>query len=617
MPGLTGIISKTDIPRLETPFRKMMKSLLHKSWYKTDSYITPNTGIGRVHLGIFNPGRQPIFNEDKSLYIFLDGKIYGYDREKNALKNKGHKFSTDNDPEFCLHLYETLGESFVQKINGNFVIAIYDTKKKEFFIFNDRYGLRPHYYSVCDDKLFFAPESRAILQGQDVKPGLEEEALASFLSFGGVWGDKTFFKNIYLLPPASILRYRDGEVLIRQYWDFPYEPDYNMSEGKITQELVKRFKRAVEIRTGDEYRYGISLSGGLDSRAIVAAIDRKNKKKFLLFTFGVPDCSEVKLARKVAKRASMKLEFIRITPEIIIENAKKEVEWTEGLDYIGVSFNPFTRKILKDKIDIAIDGFALDLTLGGSYLDKFTNIKNEEDLTSAICRLRIFSDEDFHHLFNDKHRNALRKLPLLSLKRLLGNIKDENLENKIDHLYLQNHVRRFTLGGHVMNMKVLEGSVPTYDKDLIDLILKIPPTLRKNHYLYRKFLKILTPTLSSIPYDKTMLRPDLPIVFWKMSMQYQHYLEAVKRRIRRLFQNKIFLPPKKTYVNFYEWFYKNKKWQNYFSELLLNKNTPCTREYFNQDYIKQLFKEQFSGRKDNSRKILYLATFELFLKLFL
>jgi len=128
MPGLMGIVSENAVD--ERLLDRMVNSIKHEKFH-IDKYITSHFGCARVHLGIFNQEPQPIFNEDKSLCIFMDGKIYDYEEQLNELKRKGHKFNYENDPEYCLHSYEEYGEYFIKKLNGAFVILIYDLKKNK------------------------------------------------------------------------------------------------------------------------------------------------------------------------------------------------------------------------------------------------------------------------------------------------------------------------------------------------------------------------------------------------------------------------------------------------------------------------------------------------------
>jgi asparagine synthase (glutamine-hydrolysing) len=171
----------------------MVELLKHEEFHRVDKYFSPNFACARIHLGTFNPEIQPIFNPDKSLCIFMDGKIYDYKEKLNELKIRGHKFNYENDPEFCLHSYEEYGKDFIKTLNGNFLLLIYDFKRRKVIIANDRFGFRVHYYAINEGKLLFAPEAKAILQDKTFKKELNDEAVAEYFAFGEFWGDKTLF----------------------------------------------------------------------------------------------------------------------------------------------------------------------------------------------------------------------------------------------------------------------------------------------------------------------------------------------------------------------------------------------------------------------------------------
>lgn len=134
MPGLIGIVSENAVG--EQLLNRMVNSIKHEEFYRVDKYISSHFGIARIHLGIFNPEPQLIFNEDQSLCIFMDGKIYDYGEQLNELKNRGHRFNRENDPEFCLHSYEEYGKDFIKRLNGSFVFLICDLKSGKVIIAN-------------------------------------------------------------------------------------------------------------------------------------------------------------------------------------------------------------------------------------------------------------------------------------------------------------------------------------------------------------------------------------------------------------------------------------------------------------------------------------------------
>jgi len=617
MPGLIGIVSKNGVDK--QLLDQMTNSIKHEEFYRVEKYIESYFGIARVHLGTFNLEPQPIFNEGRSLCIFMDGKIYDYKEEINRLKEKGYKFSFKNDPEFCLHSYEEYGIDFVKNLNGSFVFVICNLKENKIIIANDRYGLRPLYYTMNNGKLMFASEIKAILEDKTFKKELNDRTVADFFAFGEVLGNKTFFKSIEVLPPASIFVYDGQNLSINQYWDFNYEPDYSKSEDEFVDELIKTFKRAVEIRMKDDLRYGISLSGGLDSRVVVGAIDKEKRRNVLLFSYGPLDCDEVKIAKKVSDVAGTKFQAIRITPEIIIDNAKRCIYLSDGLDYVGVSYIPPIHRIISNDIDVVFTGFMLDTGLSSMYLTKeIVNAKSDKELFNILSKkLRLFSDKELGKLFVDEYYNRMKEYPSSSFKEAFDKVRERYPGNKSNLFGFRNHARRKTLMGHILMRFAVEDLNPAFDNEFVNIIRTIPPELRLHYHIYRKFLKKLSPELARIPYNKTMVRVDAPLILWRVGVIYQQGKEKLKKSISKILKGKISLLNKRSYVNFDEWLRTNKKWKNYFRELLLSNETISTKKYFNQDYIKKLFQEHGDGNQSNSLKILYIASFELFLKLFM
>ena len=418
------------------------------------------------------------------------------------------------------------------------------------------------------------------------------------------------------MTPASILTYDGRDLSIEKYWEFKYKPDYNKSESEFVDELVKTFKKAVEIRTEDNFRYGVGLSGGLDSRSVLAGVDPTKRKDVIAYTFGPMDCDEVKIAKRVTKRAGIKEHSVQeISPELIIDNAEYLVWLTDGRNYIGVSFGYPVLKLLKDKIDVIFDGFALDLTLGGSYLSKDkVDSKNEDLLFNILSKKRLFQENELHKLFTSNYYNKVKEVPANSFRDEFNKIKADHAGNKSDQFALSTHVAWLPIG-YATRKSMMEMSPPPADNDFIDLILTIPPEWRLNHYIYRKFLTKLSPELAEIPYNKTMVRADAPLLFWRVGSIFLFGRELLKKKIHKFSKGKIHLPNKRSYVNFDEWFRTNENWQSFFRELLLNENVK-SEKYLNQNYIEKLFREQVAGEKDNSMKLLYLASFKLFLRLF-
>jgi len=616
LPGIVGIVPKPDKVLLD----KMVSSIMHESWYRIDKCSSSFFSIGRVHLGTFNPEPQPIFNENRTLSIFFDGEIYDYNHEMEYLKTRGHKFYVNNDAEFCLHLYEEQGNDFVKELNGTFFLVMCDYLNRKVIIANDRYSIRRHYYMLNNRQLLFAPEAKAILQGGSFKKELNSSAVADFFAFGYLLGDKTLFKYINSFPPASISVYDGNQLVTERYWDFSYSPDRSLSEKQFVDKLVRYFRIAVNIRIHKNRRYGISLSGGLDSRVVLASVD-KNRGKIAAYTFGNRNCDEVRISGQVSDKFNVKSCFYEITPEIIVANAEKEVYLTEGLDHIGLSYIYSIHKILSKDIDVVFDGLGLGLSLGGADLSKgIWRLKNDAELFDfAFQKERLFSglfsDKEMADLFLSSYYDAIRDIPKNAFKQSFDGIKDASLANKYDHYLLLTRVKNRSMVGHVKIRTEVEYSSPTYDNQIISLITTIPPELRMQHRIYQKFLRVLSPELAKIPYNRTMIRADAPLIFWRLGNMYQEGKERIKQIIRRLSGGTILFLNKRSYVDFDGWLRTNDNFRKYLKELLLS-NHSISKQYLNQHYITRIFQEHNSGKRNDAIKLLHLATFELFLRLF-
>ena len=615
MPGLTGIVCSkiVDEPLLD----KMANSIKHEEWHRVDKYSDSFFGGARVSLGTFNPEPQPIFNENKTICIFMYGKVYDYERQANKLKKNGHRFTVDNDADFCLHAYEEYGKEFVNSLNGSFVLAIYDIKRKKVIIANDRYGFRPLYYATSGGKLLFASEVKAILKDEAFKKELNDETIADFFAFGVIMGNKTFFKGIETLPPASVLTYEDGVISLEQYWDFNYEPDYSLSEEELIERLIAAFTRAVDIRMRDNLRYGLSLSGGLDSRTVLAAVSKSQRHRITVFTFGVPGCDEIKVARKVAQRAGVNHMVIEYKADELLAHVKEVVYLSDGMDTISVGFIPYAFSRVREQVDVFFYGLALEGPVGGICVTPtILNIKSDEDLARTwYHQIALFSPQAMAELFGNEYYSKIKDMPFNSLLGSMQRAKPERPVNKSDRWGIQDWVRRFTILGSVIARNKVEDGIPTFDNNFIEAALKIPPELRMDYKVYRKFLMRLAPELAAIPYQKTMVRADAPLITWRMGRQYQDGKERIKKEIWCLTRGKIYLPNKRSYVNLDEWLRVNDKWRGFIKGTLLNEQA-CSKGRFEKRYIETLISEHEAGKADHSNRLCYLATFELFLQEF-
>jgi asparagine synthase (glutamine-hydrolysing) len=622
MPGLVFIIKeRKNTMNIEDLVKKMCNKLKNESWYQLDTFFDEFIAMARVSLGVINTESQPIFNQDKSLCIMLDGEIYDYQKLKEDLISKGHRFSINNDSEFVLHLYEEYPNEFPEKLrnlNGTFTFIIYNTIDHELLICNDRFGFKPLYWCKWSDNLFFASEMKAILQDTNFKREIDLDAVAEFFSFGYLLGNKTFLKNIELLPPASIFKYSNEKIEVSQYWSWKEIQKKDIkeigNEEKVVNELGNLFIQAIERRTQSKARIGSSLSGGLDSRSIISAIPKRCYPLHAI-TFGNKDCDDYKIASRVCNKLGVSHHLIEITAEKWFSGIETTVYVTEGQLNVVHQHSWDAIDSLKEYADVEMNGFAGDLVIGGSYLKKSLLDKDiDADYIMKLCQVDIKMPFEYENEFYD-HKIS-KKLAGVSRESLIKQFS-QNVKNSqdSDYFFLSNHVRRFTLMGPICVQTKIESLKPFFDYDFIDYVYSLPSELRCNSNIYNKMLlKFFPETFRHIPWQKNGLPINTPRIIKNINSLFR-----ITKLIVNISLEKLDLPgfnDNKNYADYSNWFRKNKKLKEYTYATILSERA-LKRGYFNPHYIKKLLDEHMSKDKDNSQIIGLLLTFELFNRMFL
>jgi asparagine synthase (glutamine-hydrolysing) len=233
---------------------------------------------------------QPMSNFDRNIWITFNGEIYNHtDLRKELILTGKYIWKTDHsDTEVIVHAYEEWGIDFVNKINGQYAIGIWDSRIKELFLIRDRIGIKPLYYYHQNSKFIFASEIKAILKDPILKREVDEESLYNYFSFLTTPAPKTLFKYIYKLEPGTYLKFKDGEASINKYWDvLENVTDYNnLPENEIIEELLKRIKSAVKSHKMSDVSCGVFLSGGIDSSTNAVLFNDSDTLKINTFTIG-------------------------------------------------------------------------------------------------------------------------------------------------------------------------------------------------------------------------------------------------------------------------------------------------------------------------------------------
>ena len=296
----------------EAVLHQMCERMKHRGPDSEGLWTDETVALGMRRLSIIDlhTGEQPVYSEDKSIVVVMNGELYNFREVRADLEKRGHQFETQTDTEILPHLYEEYGDAMLEHINGMFAFALWDKRKQKLLIARDRFGEKPLYYGVFDGKLIFASEPKVLLANPSVKAEVNLDALRSFLSFDYVPAPHSIYKNISKLPAAHLLIVEKGEIRTRRYWNLSWQkPAREQGRTGIStlessaEELRKLLADAVRMRMVSDVPLGILLSGGVDSSTIAAFAARFSTEKIKTFSIGFEEDSfdESKFARQVAK----------------------------------------------------------------------------------------------------------------------------------------------------------------------------------------------------------------------------------------------------------------------------------------------------------------------------
>ncbi len=333
MCGIYGYV--TDRRNIDPEImRRMGRALAHRgpddAGEMIESSSTLCAGLGHTRLRIIDlsaAGKQPIANEDETVWVALNGEIYNYRELRKELENKGHRFRSHSDTEVIVHLYEETGTKCLDALNGMFAFALWDRKKKSLLLARDRIGKKPLHYCVTEGQIIFASEIKALLQHPAVRRDLDLHALSKYLTYEYVPAPDTIFRAIRKLESGHYLVFANGESRDFRYWDISMNDGLvgDRSEDQCAETLKELLGRSVERRLVADVPVGLFVSGGLDS-GIVAAFAAKAKDQLQCFSIGFeePSFDESKYAKQVATSLGIQhhlrifnaQEMLRLVPKL-------------------------------------------------------------------------------------------------------------------------------------------------------------------------------------------------------------------------------------------------------------------------------------------------------------
>lgn len=294
MCGVAGIYhNNPEVVVSQQTLKNMVKLLHHRGPDEEGYWISNNIGLGHARLSIIDlsSGKQPIHNEDKTIWVVFNGEIFNYVELRQDLIAQGHIFYTKSDTEVIVHLYEQYGRDFVKYLNGQFAICLWDDRKKELVLIRDRVGIVPLFYTEQNNAVIFGSEIKAILAALDTPPVLNANGLEQLMTFWSPVSPNTIFKDIYEVSPGNMIIFSGKKEIIRYWdWDFSIKGEYLLgTDEELAGNLHDLLVDATKIRLRSDVPVGAYLSGGLDSSVLVSLIHHYGDSSLRTFSIAFED----------------------------------------------------------------------------------------------------------------------------------------------------------------------------------------------------------------------------------------------------------------------------------------------------------------------------------------
>ena len=384
MCGIAGIFNNNITRQDSTTISKMIQTLRHRGPEEAGLYIDNHIALAHARLSIIDisKGIQPIHNEDKSLWIIFNGEIFNYPELRAELIKAGHKFYTKSDTEVIVHLYEEYGIDSLQKLNGQFAFAIWDSNKQILFIARDRVGIIPLFYTHKNGVFSFASEIKALFANPDIDRNIDKISLDQVFTFWTTLKDQTLFDGIKELPPAHFIILTPEKFKVEKYWQLNFATENNYTpfkKSELTERVEETLVDAVKIRLRSDVPVGSYLSGGLDSSGITSIIKKNFNNK--LNTFGIrfedKDYDEGSFQQEMVNYLGVNHSELFIKSENISDNLESVIWHTEKtiLRTAPIPLFLLSSLVRESGYKVVLTGEGSDEIFGGYNIFKETKIR--------------------------------------------------------------------------------------------------------------------------------------------------------------------------------------------------------------------------------------------------
>lgn len=532
MPGLHAIVDFAAGADHTAPFRRQGAALMLHPWYMHDGWADPEgrAWLGRVDLGVFNAGPQPVVSQDGRYVLCLQGELYDRAERLDAIAKRGMPLTGRDNADLLLAVYRAEGLSGVEKLNGNFFFLLWDAHDGVLTAGGDRYGNRPHFYHFHEGRFYLAPSVAGVVAARGSTPAPSLAGIGTFLAMEHPFDDLTPFEDIRCFPPGTFLTLSTRGAEWRRYWMPAYTGPAERRvrpESEWLDEATALFRQAIARTMQDQSRFCVPLSGGSDSRTIVALAGRND---FPVYTFGDPASDDVIYARRMADTLGLSHHFQPLSDDYLASQAEPMIRTGEGMVSLFHGHNCSDAAWTRELAPVVIYGMTAEF-----FRLELMEYVLAERPRSALHRAgllvrhaadgrrplaRFGSDAEFiEHLLgyywgivNPQLANQVLAPELASrmgtalrggFERVFAEIPGNSWEDRLSTFNVWSRQRRFSVAGLKQANAYTEFRKPFDDYDLVDFMLTLPPATRRRVQV--AVLSRTHPAIAAIPRTGTGL----------------------------------------------------------------------------------------------------------------
>lgn len=484
MPGLVGAVSLTGKAIHPGLLPAMRDAIRHRDGYTVDDYVHAKgtVAISRVNLGVINTGRQPHSAGNGRVKVFLHGELYNDEIGRS-------------DPlAFIYRLYEKAGAEFAASLHGSFVVVIVDEDRDIVLVANDRIAAKPLFYFSDGRAVYFGPEMKSLLPVPSLARELDLAALADFLANGHFTAGHTLIQGLQTMDSATVLQITSGGMTRHRYWKFENErQERDRGPEDYQARLAALLRSAVRRRLRSDRSYGILLSGGYDSRAILGCyLEERAGEKPNTLSWGreedIPG-SDCLIAKRLAQELGAQHTFYHLAAREVIDRFHEFVFLGEGLTDFPESYDVFKRIREQQQIDIVLRG---DECFGFS---KWLKVHDERTMFLALGFKSLENTTVYKRILKPSHYRAFCEFDAETTRYRSSRCSARNVHNRKDFFYLDVRLKNYLNPLNYVKNFYVESFTPFLDYDLLDFIAALPVRYRLGKRFYRSTVVHMFPEL--------------------------------------------------------------------------------------------------------------------------